>query len=236
METLEIFFVLLVLTLFLGAVEFARRWYGVAVWKTAGVLGIWIGLQGWLARAGFFSQWEALPPRLVFLLLPSALFIAWAGFSLAWKKPLASHSTVPLVGFQSFRIGMEWILHALVGAAALPAIMTWTGRNFDIAVGASAPLIALLLWRFNPASMGARALLARRVGIVWNVLSFLILCNTVVHGMLSAPTPLRVFHVDPSTALIAIWPWIWLPGFVVPCALLGHVLSLRQLLQLKRRK
>ncbi|MGH7375568.1 MAG: hypothetical protein ACREJY_15240 [Candidatus Rokuibacteriota bacterium] len=55
------------------------------------------------------------------------------------------------------------------------------------------------------------------------------LLNVVVHAQLSAPTPWRIFDTDPLTTFIADWPYVWLPGFLVPLAWLLHAVSLRQL-------
>jgi len=51
----------------------------------------------------------------------------------------------------------------------------------------------------------------------------------VVHAQLSAPTPWGILETDPPTTFIADWPYVWLPGFLVPLAWLLHAVSLRQL-------
>jgi hypothetical protein len=51
----------------------------------------------------------------------------------------------------------------------------------------------------------------------------------VVHAQLAAPTPFRVFRVEPPVTFIAYLPWIWLPAFLVPLAWGLHALSIRQL-------
>lgn len=114
---------------------------------------------------------------------------------------------------------MEWILHSLYRDGTVAALMTFEGRNFDIVTGLSAPFVAVFVAR--------RAAAARTTAIVWNVLGLLLLVNVVVHGVLSAPTPLRLIVTDPPNTFVMGWPYCWLPAFVVPCALAGHLYSLR---------
>jgi hypothetical protein len=64
---------------------------------------------------------------------------------------------------------------------------------------------------------------------VWNAAGVAILANVVFHAQLAAPTPYRLFVTEPSTALLATAPYIWLPGFLVPLALWLHAASLLQL-------
>ena len=58
-----------------------------------------------------------------------------------------------------------------------------------------------------------------------------LLLNIVGVAMLSVPGPLRVFMNEPANTIIAEWPFVWLPAFVVPVALWSHLLSLRQLVR-----
>jgi hypothetical protein len=42
------------------------------------------------------------------------------------------------------------------------------------------------------------------------------------------PTPLRMFHNQPDSSLLTKFPFIYLPGVLVPFAYTLHILSLRQ--------
>ncbi|MCX6020617.1 MAG: hypothetical protein NTZ05_02600, partial [Chloroflexi bacterium] len=94
--------------------------------------------------------------------------------------------------------------------------------------GLTAPLAAYLIL--------TRRALPRWTAVVWNVFGMLLLFNIVIRALLSAPTPFRVFFEEPSNTIVGTLPFIWLPAFVVPFALLMHVLSLRQLLTLPAQK
>ncbi len=107
-------------------------------------------------------------------------------------------------------------------ADVIPVQMTFEGRNFDILVGLTAPIIVYLM---------ARKKVSDKVVIVWNVLGLLLVLNIVVVAILSAPLPFRQFMNEPSNTVVAYFPFVWLPSFVVPVAYYMHFLSMRQILK-----
>jgi hypothetical protein len=221
---LTVVFVALVLglaTLVLVAVALRRGGGAAAVTSLA--LDGWLGVTAVLAAAGLFEDFSRIPPRLVFALAPPLLAILWLCRSAAVGRLLDEIPPGWLVYPQSFRIVMELILWELFVVGAIPAIMTFEGRNADILVGLTAPLIA---WQCF-----ARRAWSVRAAVWWNVAGILILLNVVVHAQLSAPTPFRVFMTQPPVTFIAYVPWIWLPAFLVPLAWALHALSIRQVLR-----
>lgn len=106
----------------------------------------------------------------------------------------------------------------------IPVQMTFEGRNFDILVGVTAPLVASLWLKANH----ERPVLV----IVWNILGLLILLNIVVIALLSAPTPMRYFTNDPANTIVADFPWVLLPGVLVVLAVALHLLSLKQMIRM----
>jgi hypothetical protein len=197
-------------------------------WSLAFVLFVWLAVLAVLSARGFFLDFSRVPPRLMLALVPSFVLLLVAAFHPGTGRALSELSPRTLVLFQSFRMVMELILYVLVSEKRLPEILTVTGNNFDIFVGMTAPVVALL-W-LKPGK--ERASLVQ----LWNFVALGILLNTVIHGVLAVPTPFQVFHTDPPNTLVATFPWIWLPGFVVPVALMGHVLSIRQVSALKIRE
>src|SRR6267143_1558222 len=167
--------------------------------RVPGVAGLgligWLAVTGSLAIKGFFEDWSRLPPRL----LPALL----AATPLQWP-----------IYLQSFRILMEIILWLLFVQHRAPAIMTFEGRNVDILVGLTAIPVAYFCF--------VRKAWPRQVALWWNAISVLVLLNVVVHAQLSTPSPFRVFLTDPPVTFIGEWPYIWLPGFLVPLAWLLH--------------
>ena len=190
------------------------KWVGLA-------LTGWLVLLGVLAARGFFLDFTATPPRVALsLLLPLLVGIVLLPTH-GVRHYLAVTPPAWVVYTQSFRILMELILFALALQRRLPSLVTFEGRNVDILVG----LTALPIGYFAV----QRRRWPRWVPIAWNLAGMLILLNVVLHAQLAAPTPFRVFHTDPSTALLATVPYIWLPGFLVPLAFWLHAASLLQL-------
>jgi hypothetical protein len=186
-----------------------------------GVLA-WLILLAFLALAGFFARFEVLPPRIAFAVLPPVLFILYLAGSGRMTRLLAALPAGWLVGAQVFRVAVEVVLWLLFLDGLVPVQMTFEGLNFDILTGLTGPVVALYLSR-NPARRTA-------VGVVWNILGLALLLNIVTIAILSTPTPFRFFMNEPANTIVAQWPFIWLPGFVVPMAFLLHVFSLKQLL------
>jgi hypothetical protein len=116
---------------------------------------------------------------------------------------------------------MELILWALFLAYVIPVQMTFEGLNFDVLVGLTAPVVAYMCFKKKKWPVS--------VAIFWNFFGLALLATIVTIAILSAPTPFRQFMTDPAPTFIASVPYIWLPGFVVPVALYGHVMSIKQL-------
>jgi hypothetical protein len=202
----------------------ARLSRGLALGVTLG-LTTWLALAGGLARAGLLSAWTSLPPRLP--LLPMTFFVTMVvlGRTKTMRELLAITPRSWPIAIQVFRVGVELTLFALYAAGRAPRQMTFEGRNMDIVVGLTAPLVAWLVHR-----RGAPGL-----AVAWNLMGIGVLANTIFTGMTSAPGPLhRDWPGAPFTAL-AEWPVVWLPAFLAPLAIVLHVTSLRQALPLLRR-
>ena len=181
----------------------------------------WLALTGMLAERGFFDDFQSIPPRLVLALGPPLLTLLAVTFSRRIAPLLAALPPAWPVAAQTFRIPVEIVLWRLAVAGVIPELLSFTGRNVDILVGLTAPVVAYACF--------VRRAWPARVARWWNWAGIVILLNVVVHAQLSAPTPWRLFETDPPTTFIADWPYIWLPDFLVPLAWLLHAVSLRQL-------
>jgi hypothetical protein len=120
----------------------------------------------------------------------------------------------------SFRVVVELFLWELFREGRVPVQMTFEGRNFDILVGLSAPVMA---WAV------ARGAVSSRVLTVWNLAGLALLANIVIIANTSAPGPLHLNWQGPPSTFLAEPPWIWLPAFLVPLAFFGHFASLQQI-------
>ena len=182
------------------------------------VLVFWLAVPAVLASRGVLDRYSPAPAPgfvLVGLLTLGTVVLALSPFGsrLATAIPLAG-----LVGYQVFRVPLEWVLHRLYSEGVIPVQMTYAGQNFDVATGVLAAALALWL----------RA--GHRTGwlvVAWNVLGLALLVNIVVVAILSTPVPFRYFMNDPANLLPSTFPYVWLPTFLVQAALFGHLLVFR---------
>ena len=124
-----------------------------------------------------------------------------------------------IIGMQTFRIGVELLLHRLSVDSLAPRIVTYQGGNVDIWIGLSAPLIAWISTR------GRRG---ERLALAWNVVGLLTLANAITLSALTAPGLNLIQSEVPNTA-IGAFPFIYIAGFFAPLAMALHALSIRGL-------
>jgi hypothetical protein len=123
----------------------------------------------------------------------------------------------------TIRIGVEIVLFGLFLYKAVPGLMTFEGRNMDIISGLSAPIVYYFGYK--------KAKLPSAVILGWNLLCLAILLFTVINAILSAPTPLQQLAFDQPMIAILYFPFVWLPGIVVPLVILSHLSAIRQLVK-----
>lgn len=179
---------------------------------------LWLAVPAVFAFQGLFFQMGATPPYLMRVVVPMALVIVVFSFSSFGKWTAERLPLTLLVGLQGFRLPLEILLFALAGHGLLPKEMTLSGYNFDIVTG----ILALVLW----------VLLHMKLAPNWalwafNVLGTTLLVTVVTIAVLGFPEPFGIFQ--PPNLLVAFYPWIWLPTFLVQLALLAHLLLFRKL-------
>jgi hypothetical protein len=208
--------VLAVLVVFLLAVRRVER----APWITAGlVIVVTMLVPAVLTRAHLLDSYEFPPMPLIMVGVIAALTVVLAT-SRFGARVASAYSLAALVGFHAFRLPLEFVLHQLFVEGALPEQMTWSGRNFDVVTGVTAIVVAL----------GVRAgVVGRRVVLLWSALGLGLLFNVVAIAILSTPVPFRRFTEGPPVVVPSTWPFVWLATFLVPAALLGHIVVLRAL-------
>jgi len=185
---------------------------------------VWLALQGVIAKSGFFAQnLDVLPPRFILVVVPPflviiILFLTRKGLRFIDQLPLYQITWLNVV-----RIPVEIGLFYLAMGKAIPELMTFAGRNFDIIAGITAPIIAYF---------GIKKSKIGKVGLlVWNIAMLALLVNIIVNALLAAPTPLQQFAFDTPNIGVLYFPYSWLPGFIVPVVFFGHLVSIRRLLK-----
>jgi hypothetical protein len=206
---------------------------GLAVWlfyraarPSAPALGLllgWLGLQGAVALTGFYTLTSTLPPRPALLVLPPLLTIGGLFATAAGRRFLARLRPDWLTLLHVVRLPVELVLLGLYRAGSVPRLMTFEGRNWDILMGLSAPLVYYLVFRRR--RWGWRALLS------WHLLGLGLLLNIVVNALLAVPAPWQRWGFEQPNVAILHFPFAWLPSVVVPLVLLAHLAAVWQLLR-----
>jgi hypothetical protein len=194
----------------------ARYLAGRARLGAIAVFVLWVLYTGVLGYTGVVASKS--PPGPVFLLVPTAAFIA--AFVVRHSGVRSFALSVPvelLLALQSFRVIVELALYELNQHRLVPRAMTFEGGNLDILIGASAPLVAYLYRsrRIND-----------RVVRVWSIVGLVLLANIVARSILTFGDALKT---EVPNVGIGMFPFPFIPGFLAPLAICLHVLVLRAL-------
>ena len=193
----------------------AHRRAGPLVW----VLLAYAGLQYGVAATGFYENTEVLPPRFLLNIVPAVLAILWLFLSDGGKAFADGFIPERMMWVHTVRLPVEVILFGLFTVGLIPEIMTFTGRNFDILAGLTAPVV----WYFAY----SRKVLSPGLFKTWHVLGLLLLLNIVVTAVLSVELPFQQFGFEQPNVGVLMAPYNLLPAMVVPLVVVGHVVGLR---------
>lgn len=167
---------------------------------------------------------EAFVPTALTLLSLNiaALVVAFrpTGFAMGAAFPVGAW-----VLFHAFRLPLEYLLTVWHEAGTVPAQITWSGQNFDVATGVLALVLGPILLRWPN----------KKLAIAFHVVGLGLLFNVARIAVLSAPgAPIHVF--DEPVLLAFHVPFIWIVPFAVVAALFAHVVALRVLLSSDAQK
>ncbi|HEX6668146.1 MAG TPA: hypothetical protein VF061_01230 [Gemmatimonadales bacterium] len=191
-----------------------------------------IFLFGWLGAALLLAPAPAslaggdpfyLTPLIpLFALGATAVVLAAIRLSPALRRTLGAVSLPAVHGVQFYRvIGATFLV--LLALGQVPAHFALPAGWGDVAMGLTAPLVALALVR---RAAGSRALAAG-----WNVFGLLDLVVAVGMGtgyLAPVLAPQLGAHVPPAAAM-GVFPLILVPTFAVPVSVMLHLLGLIRL-------
>ena len=182
------------------------------------VLAAWATVVAVLAARGAFAQSgaERLPPVAIALVLLLAATGASLVASPSLRRLLTNQKHLTLLNVWRL-MGFIFLLLMLNGQ--MPALWALPSGVGDILVGAAAPLIA----------RGIDSPGSRRRAVLFNVLGLADLVVAVGLGVMTSPGPTQVFRTTPTSALATRFPLALVPTFLVPLAVMVHVISLWQL-------
>lgn len=190
-----------------------------------GLLVLWMGLQISLSVVGFY-QVQTRPPRFLLLVGPPLLTIIVLLVRGKSRTVGQNLSLERLTWIHLVRIPVELVLLWLFLYRQIPLEMTFEGRNPDIFSGITTPLVAY--FGIHQGRMNRWGLL------IWNLVCMGLLINIVATSVLSAPSPFQRFGFDQPNVGLARFPFVLLPGFIVPTVLWSHLTAIGQLIQKHR--
>ncbi|HVP62117.1 MAG TPA: hypothetical protein VMT11_16250 [Myxococcaceae bacterium] len=165
-------------------------------------------------------------PRALGYLIPALLLslVLWRAGWLQAAVQALSPSAIPWL--QTLRIGGGLTLFAAWAAGLAPWGWVASAGTGDILVGLGAAAVAALL--------GTGLAWSRTAAQLWNVFGLVDMAHTMLRGLLSAPGPQQRLFETPPNLVPAVFPFIYLPAFIVPLTILLHILSLQQLARVGR--
>ena len=183
----------------------------------------WLAITTAIALRGTLLNFQSTPPKIMGVIVPPILAIMYLSSSVRVNNILIILPPSWLIYIQSFRILIEIFLWLVYKNGSIPVQMTFSGLNYDILIGLSAPLIAY--YSFSEKKW------PKIIPLLWNFAGLLLLTNIFIVAFLSAPTPFQQFFNEPANTLPAYFPYVWLPAFIVPFAFLVHILSIKQIMR-----
>jgi hypothetical protein len=186
-----------------------------------GVLAVWFVVVFVLGAAGKFVAPPGTPPLPIFVgaVGPVVVFLAAYWSSAAFQAFVLSTDLPLAAAIQAWRAGGLGFL-ALYAHGALPGSFAWPAGLGDIAIGTTAPWVAMALVR-RPAFASSK------VFVVWNSLGILDLVVAVssgaINSLLATGAPGEV-----TTAPMAQLPLVLIPAYLVPLFVMLHLSSLFQ--------
>jgi hypothetical protein len=190
-------------------------------------LTVWLAIQAILTLKNVYNtDINSFPPKLLVIgVLPTILTIIVLFLTSKGRQFIDSLPLKNLTYLNIVRVPVEIVLFWLFLNKTIPELMTFEGRNFDIFAGVTAPIIAYFGL--------TKTKLSRQTVLFWNFICLGLLINIVINALFSAPLPFQKFAFDQPNIAILYLPFSWLPTFIVPIVLFGHLTSIRQLLDPK---
>lgn len=182
------------------------------------VLAVWLTATTLLARSGFYLPPETrrAPPVAV------QLVVALIGLALALAVSPSLRSLLTnqkqLLRLNVWRL-VGAVFLALMITGQVPALWAVPAGTGDVLVGATAFWVA----------RGVDTAGGRRRAIVFNLLGLLDLVVAIGLGTATSPGPTQIFHTRPTSVILTHFPLVLVPTFLVPLAVMVHVISLWQL-------
>ncbi|NMM50880.1 hypothetical protein [Marinigracilibium pacificum] len=182
------------------------------------IITIWMIYILGLSFSGVLKSFD-LPPRVpLLIIIPSIILSVWLTGQSIFKRNLSVFSQTFPVFIQAFRVGVEMLIFGAILYGFFPAGVSFDGTNYDIIVGISALFTGFLM---------VKNFIGKKGVLAWNIISLVILTGT---GLTFVATYYLTdnFPEEVNRANLTEFPFVLLPGILLPFAIFYHVVSIRQ--------
>lgn len=185
--------------------------------RTYALTFIWVLSLSALSLLDVTSRFSWFPVNVIITLLFPLAMVLYISFNSKSRELLRHTPVTGLTYLHTYRLVVGLLLWMLFLNNRLPLHLTFEGKNYDILAGLTAPVVVLAFAK------------RKIVMIFWNLLALALLLNFMLSILFSSPSPVRLFHEEPSSAVLFTFPYVFLPGILIPMALMLHLLTLRKL-------
>ena len=187
----------------------------------AAIVIAWAILQSVIASTQFYTVTNAVPPRFALLVIPPLLTIVLLFVTAGGRRAIDKFDATWLTWLHIVRIPVEFVLYWLFLYKQVPALITFEGKNFDIIAGITAMFIAYFGYQ--------KKQLGKPVLLTWNITCIGLLLNVVIRALLSTAFPFQQFSFEQPNVAMLYFPFVLLPGLIVPLVLFSHLVCIRKL-------
>ena len=174
----------------------------------------WSVTQSILAFLGFYQDTNSIPPRFVLILLPVTMLVIY-GLLPKQQKWIMNNRHLKISTYLHFiRLPVEIVLYGLFIHKMVPELMTFEGRNYDIIMGITSPIIGTLYLMKK---------IGKRILLIWNVIGLILVLFILFNGILSAELPFQQFGFEQPNRGITYFPFVLLPATIVPIVIWTHL-------------
>ncbi len=186
-----------------------------------GVLAVWFVMIFLLSAAGVFARPPGTPPIPLLIGMTVPLVVVFAAYrsSAAFRAFVLAIDLIFATAIQAWRAGGLGFL-ALYAHGVLPGAFAWPAGLGDIAIGMTAPWVALALIRRSGFANS-------RVFVVWNLLGILDLVVAVSIGAMNSALASGSAG-EVTTGPMAQLPLVLIPVYFVPLFIMLHLAALCQ--------
>jgi hypothetical protein len=152
------------------------------------------------------------------LAAPPSILAVTLLFTKRGKEFIQTINMKMLMMLHFVRVLIELGLFWLSTYKVVPKLLTFEGRNFDILIGLTAPVIYYFGF--------VKPKLSKSIILAWNVIGLAFLFNVVLNTVLTIPN-------SDSNFALGYFPFFLLPSLIVPLVMFSHLASIKQILSNK---